>query len=136
MDRVAFFLALCLCAPSATADGAGDWFGRPDLSLDPWRGIPTGKAQSFGTVLDDGANNGKITLAIAPYSDKRRKGYNLHYGTATGVYTDTWDCRKTLESGCTVSGLSNGTTYYFVATAYGVDPAIESGYSNEVSGAP
>lgn len=135
MDRIILFLSLCLWSATGVADD-GDWLGRSDLSSDSWRGILQESKPSFGTLSDGGTNNNRISLRCDPVIDKRLKGYKLYYGTETGVYTNTWDCKKTLETACTVSGLTNGTTYYFVATAYGINPAIESGYSNEVSGEP
>ena len=135
MDRVTFFLVLCLCAALAWADG-GDWYGRPDFTPDAWRGIPSEPKQPFGTMKDDGANNGKMSFQSDRVNDNRLAGYRLHYGTATGVYTLTHDCKKTLENICTVSGLTNGTTYYFSAKAYGLNPAITSEYSTEISGTP
>lgn len=57
-------------------------------------------------------------------------GFKMYRGTATGVYDVITDIGMTL---CTViGGLTVGTTYYFVVTAYDV-LANESAYSNEVS---
>jgi hypothetical protein len=43
-------------------------------------------------------------------------GYRVYYGTETGSYTDK-GCDVTTTS-CKVSGLNQGQTYHFVATAY------------------
>lgn len=133
MDRIILFLALLLWTVAGAAD---DWLGRSDFSPDLWRGIIQENKQPFGILRDDGFNNNKISLQCDLVMDKRVKGYKIYYGTESGVYTNMWDCRKTLETVCTVSGLSNGTTYYFVTTVYGLNPSIESAYSNEVSGEP
>lgn len=135
MDRIILFFTLFLSAALGWAE-SGDWSGRPEFPLDPWRGISSEQKQPFKTIKDDRPNNGKISFACNPVSDNRLVGYRLYYGTETGVYSMTHDCKKTLETVCTVSGLTNSTTYYFVTTAYGLNPAITSGYSNEVSGTP
>lgn len=57
-------------------------------------------------------------------------GYKIHYGTASGIYTQTIDVGNvtTYE----VMGLNEGSTYYFATTAYDTS-GNESTYSNEVS---
>lgn len=58
--------------------------------------------------------------------------YNIHYGTAPGVYTHTLNTRR--HEAETVTGLANGTTYYFAVSSVTLDG--ESGLSNEMSLAP
>ena len=135
MDRIIFFLVLFLCSALGRAEN-GDWQGRTGLTPDPWRGTSDVPKQPFGTMKDDGANNNKMSFLCDRVNDNRLVGYRLYYGTATGVYTLTHDCKKTLETVCTVGGLTNGTTYYFAAKAYGLNAAITSDYSTEVSGTP
>jgi hypothetical protein len=55
-------------------------------------------------------------------------GYYIHYGTATGNYTNRIDAG--LASSTVVNNLQVGRTYYFVTTAYTAS-GMESGYSNE-----
>jgi hypothetical protein len=56
-------------------------------------------------------------------------GYRIHYGTSIGSYPQSQDAG--LNTTLTVTGLSSGQTYYFVATAY--DSSFnESGFSNAV----
>jgi len=57
-------------------------------------------------------------------------GYRLHYGTASGTYTQTTDVGNTTTA--SVSNLTPGVTYFFVATAYNT-VGLESLPSNEVS---
>ncbi len=58
------------------------------------------------------------------------EGYMLYYGTSSGVYTTSVDVGNVESS--LVTGLTSGTTYYFVVTAYDTS-RNESGYSTEVS---
>ncbi len=57
-------------------------------------------------------------------------GYHVYYGTASGQYFST--VFVTINTSITVSGLREGTTYYFVVTAYD-DSGLESDPSNEVA---
>jgi len=57
-------------------------------------------------------------------------GYRLHYGTASGTYTQTVDVGDITTA--TVSRLTPGLTYYFAVTAYNV-AGLESLPSNQVS---
>lgn len=58
-------------------------------------------------------------------------GYKIHYGTASGSYTQIITVDNASINSYTVDNLTNGT-YYFAVTAYDTD-AMESGYSMEVS---
>ncbi len=63
-------------------------------------------------------------------------GYFIRYGTNSGVYSDWVDVGT--NNMCTVSGLNDGMTHYFVVTAYNAS-GVESPPSDEVSytyGAP
>lgn len=57
-------------------------------------------------------------------------GYKLHYGTAPGSYSRSITVGNV--TAYTVTGLANGTTYYFAATAYNA-AGVESAYSNEIT---
>lgn len=57
-------------------------------------------------------------------------GYKIYYGTASGNYPTVINVNNVLTH--TISGLTDGMTYYFVATAYDFT-YNESNYSNEVS---
>ena len=59
-------------------------------------------------------------------------GYKVHYGTAIGGYDITLDAGNVTDY--IVTGLADGTTYYFVVTAY--DLTQESADSNEVNAVP
>lgn len=57
-------------------------------------------------------------------------GYIVHYGVASGVYTNSLDVGTNINA--TVPGLQEGATYYFAVTAYNTD-GLESNPSNEIS---
>ncbi len=71
-----------------------------------------------------------ITLAWSGSASTNVVGYHLYYGTASGIYWSRIDAGTNTTT--TVAGLTNGITYYFVATAYGV-LGDESPASNEAS---
>ena len=57
-------------------------------------------------------------------------GYKVHYGTSSGVYTQSIDIGMVTTYQAT--GLAGGFTYYFVVTAYN-QAGVESEPSNEGS---
>ena len=57
-------------------------------------------------------------------------GYKIYYGTAPGNYTQNIDVGNVTTYNFT--NLTDGQTYYFVATAYNA-ARVESSYSNEVA---
>ena len=76
------------------------------------------------------------TFSWLPNSESSLAGYKIHFGTASNAYTQIIDAGvpSTVNGrvSVTVSGLANGTTYYFAATAYD-SSGSESGYSTEVT---
>ena len=73
---------------------------------------------------------GGVTLAWDPVNSPSLVGYMVYYGPAAGNYTSSIDVGNTTSY--TVSGLVEGTTYHFAATAY--DAAhTQSGFSNDVA---
>ncbi len=71
-----------------------------------------------------------VKLAWNPNTENDLAGYKIHYGTTSGSYTASVDVGKVTTA--TISNLSEGTTYYFVSSAYNT-ATLSSGYSNEVS---
>ena len=55
-------------------------------------------------------------------------GYNVYYGTASGQYTSSVQTGPDFVA--TISGLEQGTTYYFAVTSYD-SSGVESGFSQE-----
>jgi hypothetical protein len=74
--------------------------------------------------------NESVVLVWNPSVDTNVVGYNIYYGTVSGVYTNELVLGNV--STATLTGLTGGTTYYFVATATGAD-GVESPFSNETS---
>ena len=72
---------------------------------------------------------GQVTLAWDPVSAPSLSGYRLYYGQNSGSYSSQLDAGT--QTTYTVSGLTDGQTYYFAVTAYDADE--ESDFSNEVS---
>jgi hypothetical protein len=58
-------------------------------------------------------------------------GYKVSYGTSSGNYTSTIDAGNSTTYA--LSGLPEGTQYYFAVKAYDSTKTTESAYSNEVN---
>lgn len=87
--------------------------------------VPTGVTSTFGDE--------SITLSWDETTESDLEGYNIHYGTTIGVYTTTVPVGAV--SSHTLTGLTNGTTYYIVITAVDIT-GNESANSTEVSNTP
>ena len=79
--------------------------------------------------LTSSALAGPVKLAWNPVSAPNLAGYMLYYGSASGNYSVGIDVGNLTTAA--ISGLQEGSTYYFVATAYDVY-GDESSPSNEV----
>jgi hypothetical protein len=73
---------------------------------------------------------GSVTLAWNASADPSVAGYNVYYGRASGAYTNKISAGN--ATSVTISGLVQGTTYYFAATTY-ASSGVESRLSSEVS---
>ena len=81
-------------------------------------------------LLSVWAHAASVSLSWNPNTEIDLAGYKIHYGTASGSYTNSVDVGNVTT--CTVPNLTAGQTYYFAATAYDTSGS-ESGYSNQVS---
>lgn len=78
---------------------------------------------------------GSVTLAWDPVTDPVVTGYQILYGTKTGVYGSPVDVPGDAATKTyTVNGLTSGTKYFFVARSRNADKTLFSSNSNEVSG--
>ena len=71
-----------------------------------------------------------VDLEWDPNTAPELAGYKIYWGTSNGNYTSSKDAGN--NTICTITGLNEGTTYYFAATAYDSEGA-ESDYSNQIS---
>ena len=74
---------------------------------------------------------GDLNLAWNASASTNVGGYKLYYGTSTKNYTSNIDVGKTTTY--KVTGLTNGSKYFFALKAYNTAKSIESSYSNEAS---
>ena len=78
------------------------------------------------------AATASVKLTWNPSISTNVVSYNVYYGTASGVYGSSISVAGAASTNATVTGLVQGTTYYFAATA--VDAlGNQSPYSNETS---
>jgi hypothetical protein len=89
------------------------------------------------------AGNGKVTLTWRKVNDLSVKGYLVYYGTSPHQYLGTGALPgdSPVDAGSSTSiditGLTNGTLYYFAVTAYDVStPRQQSLFSPEMSARP
>jgi hypothetical protein len=75
------------------------------------------------------AYSAEVMLAWDPNDEDDLAGYKIYYGTSSGNYSTSVDVGNTTEY--TITGLNDGVTYYFAATAYDTSDN-ESDYSEEV----
>jgi len=73
---------------------------------------------------------GSVTLTWIACTNPCVAGYNVYYGGASGAYTNVNYAGNTTN--VTISGLTQGTTYYFAATSLTAS-GMESPFSSEVS---
>jgi len=103
--------------------------------------IPSATAVTPGALEAEATGTPTITSVVAGDTQNTisvsavggASSYNLYWKTSAGVTTS--DTKITgITSPHLHSSLSNGTTYYYVATA--VVSGVETSISNELSGAP
>jgi hypothetical protein len=84
----------------------------------------------LSTILATEGKCSQVTLAWDRNKEPNIVGYKIYYGTGSRVYNWFIDVGNVTKY--TVTGLADGSTYYFAATAYDASDK-ESTYSSEVS---
>jgi PKD repeat protein len=78
------------------------------------------------------AQSENLLVSWNSVDDPRVVGYEVHYGTESGQYDSVVMSPSTSVR---VYGLEPENTYYFAVKAFGTDPSIQSGLSEEASAA-
>ncbi|MCA8938222.1 MAG: fibronectin type III domain-containing protein, partial [Planctomycetes bacterium] len=112
-----YFVVSALDAGSESAETS-------ELSATPVISTPT------SVQANQGDTNAMLTFA----SVSGATSYKIYYATATGVSKASPNSVQVSGSPSTISGLTNGTAYYFVVTA--LDAGSESAESTQVSATP
>jgi hypothetical protein len=107
------------------ADGAACWASR-FIGLVRFLGATLILAAPIASA--QGAHS--VTLAWEPSSEGEIVNYNIYYGVACRNYTDSVSAGTATKA--TISGLMEGTTYYFAVTASN-SMGLESDFSDEIS---
>jgi hypothetical protein len=84
----------------------------------------------FAIMQLSASATGSVTLAWNASTNSIIAGYNVYYGGASGTYTNEICAGDATNA--TISGLVEGTTYYFAATSYDA-LGTNSPFSSEVS---
>ena len=77
-------------------------------------------------------HSAEVTLAWDPNTDPDLGGYKIHYGLSSGNYSKLVDVGDPNPTAAVITGLVEGQTYYFAATAYDTSNN-ESNFSNEIT---
>ena len=95
--------------------------------------IRTALVLLFSLSVPAAAGAATIALAWNANTEANIAGYRVHYGTQSDSYTTIIDRGNTLTA--SVTGLADGTRYYFVVVAYDTNGA-QSAFSAEVNDIP
>jgi uncharacterized protein YjdB len=108
-------------------NGAGESTASAQVSA-----VPQISASGAPTGVSAVAGNGQVTISWTAVSGAT--GYNLYWSTTSALTTATGNRITGVTNPYTHTGLTNGTTYYYVVTA--VNGAGESAASNQASAIP
>ena len=131
MARARSCSSFLLVMASAALLGSCTGGGGDDMNRAPGN-ASTGGPVSGGPV--SGVAPHTAMLNWDPVTDPNLAGYHVYFGTSSGMYAQALGNGLVVANNVTtysVTGLTSGTRYYFVATAYDT-LGNESSYSNEV----
>src|SRR5215204_1841404 len=94
--------------------------------------LKLGLGVCFALVLSNTASAATVRLAWDPSATTGVDGYYVKYGTKPGSYTTTINVGNVASYA--VSGLAEGTRYYFAVQAF--DGSLVSSLTNEVTWVP
>src|ERR1700758_4221946 len=80
------------------------------------------------------ASAADTTVSLTWTAVARATSYNVYYSATSGVTTANGTKVGVTQPSATITGLTNGTTYYFIVTA--LDSAGESSAAPQVSAKP
>ncbi len=113
-------------------DNAGNISNGATANAAPVSGGTTGSAPSAPTGVLATAGSSQVSISWSSISGAT--SYNIYWSTTSGVTKTTGTKLTGATSSYTHSGLTNGTTYYYVVTA--VNSYGESSESSQVSATP
>jgi len=114
------------------ADGRGDLYESDEANND--RAVPISLTTPDLTPADVMATPGNAQVTISWTAVTGATSYNIYYATVPGVTKLTGIKIADVTSPYTHTGLTNGTTYYYVVIA--VNTGVESAESGQVSAMP
>ncbi len=88
----------------------------------------------FVLVAGMPASAGSISIAWDPVSHPALAGYRVHYGTATGSYSQQLNAQ--LSTSAVLEGLADCTMHYIAVKSYNGEGTQSTTFSNEVVGWP
>ena len=116
-------------------EAAYDMAGNGNIAAIQFRITYDGTAPSAPQNLMEEAGDGQVILIWAKNTESDFLRYRIYGGSTANPATGIDSTESAFDTTRTISGLNNGTTYYFRIAA--VDTALnESDFSNEVSATP
>ena len=88
-------------------------------------------SESINFLPPSAAGNVAVALSWNPSTAANVGGYKVYYGTSSGVYTTSVNVGN--NTSYQISGLQQGTPYFFAVTAYDLSQTVEGSPSAEIT---